>query len=230
MLSPAADMPLSGRLRSSTQVLHREAERTRFVQALLGGRLGSNAYVLMLRNLQPIYRALESGLLAHARHPALGSIMTPELFREKALGQDLDALHGAGWESAVALVPSAHAYARRLEMLARTDPALLVAHVYVRYLGDLNGGQLFARVVSRLLEREQRRLTGALRFHDFGTAGDVTRLAGGLRGGLDALEAGDGLAQRIVAEAVHAFERHVTLFDELATACSLTEPALPPVR
>ena len=32
--------------------------------------------------------------------------------------------------------------------LSRDEPALLVSHAYVRYLGDLNGGQVLQRVVT----------------------------------------------------------------------------------
>lgn len=228
MAAPAAGLPLSARLRAGTQALHKQAEGTRFIQALLGGRLDVAAYALMLRNLQPIYRALEQGLLAHPRHPALGPLLAPALFRDDALRQDLATLHGPGWEHAVPLVDSARAYARRLEALAATNPALLAAHVYVRYLGDLNGGQLFARLVGRLLEREGRALPGPLRFHDFGSAAEVARLAAALRGGLDRLDVSVDVDQHIVAEALDAFEQHVVVFDELAAACGPTEPALNP--
>ena len=230
MHPPAAELPLSGRLRADTQVLHRQAEGARFIQALLGGRLDTAAYALMLRNLQPIYLALEAGLRAHAGHPAIRPVLAPALFRGDALDEDLTALQGAGWEHALPLMPSAQAYARRLEMLATSDPALLTAHAYVRYLGDLNGGQLFARLVTRLLERAGQVLPARLRFHDFGPPADVARLAGALRSGLDKLAGGDGQAQRIVAEAVHAFGQHVVLFDELAAASGLAEAPLSPGR
>lgn len=178
---------------------------------------------------QPIYLALEAGLRAHAGHPAIRPVLAPALFRGDALDEDLTALHGAGWAGRLAHAVGA-GLCRRLEMLATSDPALLTAHAYVRYLGDLNGGQLFARLVTRLLERAGQVLPARLRFHDFGPPADVARLAGALRSGLDKLAGGDGQAQRIVAEAVHAFGQHVVLFDELAAASGLAEAPLSPGR
>jgi heme oxygenase len=217
MPSPAAATPLSSSLREGTRALHARAERASFIQALLGGQLDSAGYALMLRNLQPLYCSLEAGLRTHAQHTAIEPILEPALFRCEALGHDLRALHGPGWADALALVPAAQAYAQRLEALTTGAPALLVAHAYVRYLGDLYGGQMFARLVTRLPGPSGQPAGHALRFHDFGTPAEVARLAAALRRGLDAVDAGDGMAQRIVAEARQAFEQHVVLFDELAT-------------
>jgi heme oxygenase len=223
MHSPAAAASLSSRLREGTRAMHVRAERASFIQALFGGRLDSAGYALMLRNLHPIYCALETGLRTHAQHAAIQPILEPALFRCDALGDDLQALHGPGWAHALAWTPAAQAYAQRLDTLTSAEPALLVAHAYVRYLGDLNGGQMFARLVARLPGSAERPAAGALRFHDFGAPAEVARLAGALRRGLDALDADEGLAQRIVVEATHAFERHVVLFDELAFALE-TQP------
>ena len=228
MPSPAAAASLSSRLREGTRAMHVRAERASFIQALFDGRLDSAGYALMLRNLHPIYFSLESGLRTQARHAAIEPILDPALFRCDALGEDLQVLHGPGWADALAWTQAAQAYAQRLDTLTTAEPALLVAHAYVRYLGDLNGGQMFARLVSRLPGAARRPAAGALRFHDFGAPAEVVRLAGALRSGLDAIDADECLAQRIVAEAIHAFERHVVLFDELAFALETQRRADPP--
>jgi hypothetical protein len=58
-------------------------------------------------------------------------------------------LHGPGWAHRLTTVPAAAAYATTCKQLSATRPALLAAHVYVRYLGDLNGGQMLSRIVAK---------------------------------------------------------------------------------
>jgi heme oxygenase len=83
----------------------------------------------------------------------------------------------------------------------------------VRYLGDLAGGQMMLRIVARDYPEAT---IGGRRFYDFGPAAGHGALAAALRASLDALP--PALADAIVAEAQSAFERHVALFDELATS------------
>eukprot|EP00121_Abeoforma_whisleri_P005982 Awhi_evm1s5431 len=47
--------------------------------------------------------------------------------------------------------PGVMLYLNRLNEITRTKPFLLVAHVYVRYLGDLSGGQVLKRIVRKAL-------------------------------------------------------------------------------
>lgn len=42
----------------------------------------------------------------------------------------------------IAVAAAMRAYLARIETLAGTHPALLAAQAYLRYMGDLSGGQL----------------------------------------------------------------------------------------
>jgi len=110
------------------------------------------------------------------------------------------------------LQPAALGYVQRLQQLAADDPPLLVAHAYVRYLGDLSGGQLLSRIVAGAYGLVDGRGT---RFYDFGPAGEPAALASALRRGLDALPVDGALAAAIIDEAREAFRRHQALFIEL---------------
>ena len=119
---------------------------------------------------------------------------------------------GAGRRTALAGAPLARAtqhYVERLHELSAAKPGLLVAHAYVRYLGDLNGGQALRRVVARSLGLADG--TGT-QFYDFGDSADAAapgaalpRRAGG--GGRAAARTPQALAD----EALSAFERHEQL-------------------
>ena len=185
--------------------------------AFLGGKLTQRGYTLLLRNLEPIYRELEAALGCHATHPGIEPLIHPRMFRLPALHRDLETLHGSCWRDELEFLDSSTAYATRLRHLADFQPELLAAHAYVRYLGDLSGGQMLAGIVARSLTLPN--LDGTYTgtdFYDFGGTDEVSKLTAAFRSGLDTLPA-DG----IVAEARLAFELHGQLFDDLANCCGL---------
>lgn len=222
--APAATDGLAQRLRAATRTHHTEAERAGIMPALLRGTLPLADYLALLHNLHAVYAALEAGLAAQADHPSLAAVWQPALHRRAALEDDLQALralvpqrhgdhHGDSDGDGVSrLRPAALAYAQHLARLAHAAPHLLAAHVYVRYLGDLSGGQILARIVGTAYGLADGRGT---RFYDFGSADDAKTLAAALRRGLDALPLDAAQSDAIVAEACSAFERHVRLFAEL---------------
>ena len=97
----------------------------------------------------------------------------------------------------------------------RLERPLIAAHAYVRYLGDLNGGQALQRVVARALGLQGHAGTA---FYDFGDLATQRALALRFRAGLAAVDALAPDREAIVAEAVSAFERHERLFGQLAAA------------
>lgn len=192
--------------------MHTEAERSGIMRSLLRGELGRAPYCLLLRNLHAIYAPLEQALAVHAHHTLLAPIHNPQLYRLAAIEADLDLLHGAGWTADLQVVQSSGEYAARLEQCTASSPELLLAHAYVRYLGDLSGGQILCGIVQKSMQ-----LSGddGTHFYRFGTA-DAKTLAARFRAGLDAAEMSDEIASRIVSEARSAFSMHTRMFEELA--------------
>lgn len=215
---PLLPASLADRLREETRELHRAAERSRFVQALLRGELEPRAYALMLRSLHGLYAALESGLARHAGDPRLAAFAEPALWRREAIERDLQALAGPSWRETLRPAAAAARYVARLDALAAAQPLRLAGHAYVRYLGDLSGGQVLARVVARSVGRDDG---GATAFYDFGGAVAAARSAQALRRGLDRLGADADSADAVVEEACTAFALHGELFDELAVHAGL---------
>lgn len=203
---------LAARLKQETRGLHTLAERSGVMADLLQGRLALNGYVALLRNLQPIYAALEAGLDAHASNAQVRRLWRPELRRLASLEQDLDTLRPGDWATASRLAPAGTAYVERLQRLAQTAPALLLAHAYLRYLGDLHGGQMMARMVRGQFALEAAKGTA---FYDFGAPEQVEQLKRDFRAGLDALALTPMQADAFVAEACEGFRLHQQLFDEL---------------
>ena len=206
---------LSERLKSETRTLHTEAERSSFMGVLLRGKMEQAAYCALLRNLHAIYAALEPALERHATHPVIAPIFAPSLARTQSLATDLDTLYGAGWAAALGLQPSSAQYVLRLKLIEAHEPELLLAHAYVRYLGDLSGGQMLSRIVAQSMGLPAGQGTA---FYDFGDASETTQLTRAFRDGLLAVAVGDVGVDAIVAEARSAFQRHHDLFEELADA------------
>lgn len=214
---------LAESLRHGTRSLHTEVERSEFMGALLRGQMERSAYILLLRNLHALYESLEAALEIGRGHALLALLHDPRLFRTAALARDLGTLHGPGWSSAIDVQPACESYRIHLQNLVGSAPELLVAHAYVRYLGDLSGGQQLKRIVARSLGLPSG--PAGIAFYDFGDDAQAAALAASFRERLGRLPVGERDIAGIVAEAQDAFERHRQLFEQLARA-SLPQDAL----
>src|SRR5690606_9237880 len=72
-------------------------------------------------------------------------LLSPELDRMPALERDMANLEGS---DEIPVLPATRAYADRIVAAAATPEGLL-AHHYIRYLGDLSGGQVIGRRMAR---------------------------------------------------------------------------------
>ncbi|KAF7314595.1 hypothetical protein MKEN_00933000 [Mycena kentingensis (nom. inval.)] len=105
----------------------------------------------------------ERALERHQTHPILEPTYNPTLLaRAPALSADIAYLLGIAesqWKShrihlqltaAPGLPPALQEYVDRIEEISNSaDPAPLLAHSYVRYLGDLSGGQQIQRALAK---------------------------------------------------------------------------------
>ena len=92
------------------------------------------------------------------------------------------------------------------------DVAYLLAHHYVRYLGDLSGGQ----VIARLVQRHYGVPDAGLHFYDFSLLGKAKVYKDAYRHQLDAVALSETERQDVLHRARQAFERTRRVFVELA--------------
>jgi heme oxygenase len=210
MTEPVA---LSEALRSGTRALHTQAERSGVMAALLRGQLDLAGYARLLAALREIYASLETELDAHATDPLLAALRMPGLARRAALESDIAVLIRLGVAPSAA-VPEATEYAEHLHRLGRERPALLAAHAWLRYLGDLNGGRVLERIVREKLGVP----SDAMSFYHFPALADPMSAAVSWRLALDSAQVDENLQHDLVREASAGFERHILLFTALAPA------------
>ncbi len=206
-----ADAPVdfAAALKAATRELHGRAERSGFIAAMLRGQASRMGYIRWLRNLLPAYEALEAGLERHREVPGLAGLAGPALHRAPAIRRDLRQLAGPDWAGCEMLRAAAD-YAARISAVADATPILLAAHAYVRYLGDLHGGQIMRRILA-----ETPGLGAAeLGFYDFDGIGDLPGFRAECRAAIDAAAHDDPAA--LIAEAQAAFAANIALSEAVA--------------
>lgn len=195
---------ISTTLYFATKALHHEAETTGVIRHLLRGNASRDGYIMLMRNVLPAYRALESGLAQHRDHPMLSELAAFDFDRAGATENDLRALCG-GDDHRVPLLPEGEAYAARIVEAAQGDGARLIAHAYTRYLGDLSGGQILRRLLKKSLGLQENELS----FYDFPRFHDLAALKTDYRDAIDRAGARVSDGDAIVAEGARAFQLNI---------------------
>lgn len=206
--------PLSAALREQTRLVHERAETSPFVRQLLSGGLSLPGYAALAAQNYAIYRELEAAALRWRGHPVAGPFVLDELNRVPYLEADLSQLLGDGWPARAARlrVPATERYAARIREAA-SRPGGFIAHHYVRYLGDLSGGQVILSGLTRTYGPGSRRFT---RFYAFDGIGKLKPFRGRYRQLLDQAPLTPDGRQAVIAEAITAFELNTAVFADLA--------------
>jgi heme oxygenase len=208
---PIGPVGILAAMRDRTHRLHTEAERSGIVRDVLRGTASKDGYALLLRNLHPVYQALEDGLERHKRTELLCGLARSELYRSAAIEADLDAIAGPGWPALLPLLDAARCYAARVAVAGEGDGALLLAHAYTRFLGDLSGGRVMAaRLAASLPE-----LPAVLSFHAFPGITDVERFKVDYRLAFEVAGSRIPAVERVVEEAAEAFSLNIALSNEV---------------
>ncbi|XP_067830805.1 heme oxygenase 1a [Heptranchias perlo] len=205
---------LSEALKLATKDSHELAENSEFMRNFQKGQVSRDQFTLLLDSLYFIYSALEEEIERNKDHPSFAPVYFPsELHRKEALERDLEYFHGPGWRSLIECPKATGKYVSRIQHVGQREPELLVAHAYIRYLGDLSGGQVLKKVAQKTLHLPS---TGeGLAFFTFDQVTNATTFKQLYRGRMNTLEADGETRQRIVGEANRAFQLNVEVFEEL---------------
>ncbi|KAI4878196.1 hypothetical protein NFI96_018271 [Prochilodus magdalenae] len=205
---------LSEMLAAGTKAVHEKAENTQFVREFLRGRIRKELFKLGAVALYYTYTAMEEEIERNRDHPSFAPLYFPnELNRHEALARDLEYFYGENWQSHISCSPATQQYVDRIHEVGREDPVLLVAHAYTRYMGDLSGGQVLKKVAQRALKLPP---TGeGLNFYQFDAIHSAKAFKQLYRSRMNELELDSSTKERIVKEAVLAFQFNMEVFQEL---------------
>lgn len=126
-------------LKDLTYEKHREAETQPFIKILFSGRIDPDYYATFLHNQHPIYEFLEVHAMLHGLLDGL-----PDIRRAQKIHADYMELWGEDRPHAP-ILPVVKDYLDYIKQLHETNPQALFAHIYVRHMGDLAGGQMIAK-------------------------------------------------------------------------------------
>ena len=127
-------------LKELTKENHTNAERQAFVKVLFSGSIDPKLYATYLKNQHPQYEILEVCAMTHGLLTGL-----PDIRRAPAINADFVELWGED-TTMPKMCPVVKDYMDYI-MSIKDDPKRLMAHIYVRHMGDLAGGQMIAKKV-----------------------------------------------------------------------------------
>nr|YP_009294212.1 heme oxygenase [Palmaria palmata]AOM67652.1 heme oxygenase [Palmaria palmata] len=203
---------LADELRQGTTKSHSMAENVSFVKSFLGGVVDKKSYRQLVANLYFVYVAMEEEMLHHQNNGAIKPIYFPELNRKLSLEQDLIYYYGKNWEEQIEASDATQVYVRRIRDISSSQPELLVAHAYTRYMGDLSGGQILKKIAQNAMNLSTNEGTA---FYDFEELEDENGFKQIYRNQLNCILLSEEQVADIIAEANIAFTLNMKMFQEL---------------
>ncbi|MGK7910263.1 MAG: heme oxygenase (biliverdin-producing) [Synechococcus sp.] len=197
---------LAAQLRQGTAHSHTVAENTAFMKCFLKGIVEREPLRKLFADFYFLYSALEEEMQRHSDDAVVGLLYFPDLNRQANLEEDLEFYYGEQWRDRIQPSDAGKQYVARIRWVANTNPALLIAHAYVRYLGDLSGGQGLKGVVRSALDLPDDRGTRFYEFDAMPTPEAKREFKTTYRDALNSLTVDDRLAKQIVEEANFVFQ------------------------
>jgi heme oxygenase len=148
-------------LKDLTWEHHKNAERQEFVKVLMSGNIDPKIYATYLWNQFPQYEILEVMAMSHGLFDDIFGVL-----RSKAIMEDFRELWPKD-EKPPQHCMSTKKYLTHMRTIMN-DPDKLMAHIYVRHMGDLSGGQMI-----------KKKVPGSGKFYQF--EGDVKEIKEAIR-------------------------------------------------
>lgn len=201
--------PLSRLLRRESWPDHERAQYSPFEMALATGKISKEAYLDLLREVHPVYVALEARAEMLAGDPMVSTVLNPELRRQDAVATDIKFFEGEAKTVKLDLLPVTQEFVNRIMTV---EPVRYIAHHYNRYLADLSGGLMISAAL-----RQAWRLDGAgLTYYDFTTLGDPNEFKADYREAMDALPLDTSGKLELLEEVMVAYEFNIAMTSILA--------------
>ena len=201
---------LADEMKQLTAALHILAERSGVIANILNKSVNFYSYVLYIRNLVSIYQAIESPSQSYSCNTPnlyVKPFLDERLERSKPIIKDLDNLVGRNSWMKLPLLPATVECTHHINQIKRSDSVALLAHIYVRYLGDLNGGQVLQRLLKDTLNLQDE----CLNFYKFPEIEDLKLFRINYRNALNNVDVSTETRKTITSAAIAAFQFNIDL-------------------
>ncbi len=179
------------KLKELTWEHHKNAERHKFAKLLMSGKMPKELYATYLYNQHPCYDVLEVIGMVHG-------LMNQDLRRAPAIWEDFRELWTENTDDPnfkkPFVAPVVKEFIDHIKSI-KDDKQKIMAHIYVRHMADLSGGQMI-----------RKRIPGSGKLYDFPKP--IEEMKADIRKNLN-----DDMKD----EAIIAFEFATKLFKELST-------------
>jgi len=126
------------KLRELTMNHHKDAERSNFAKKLVSGKIQAMEYYIYLYNMGFLYGTLENIAMSLGVLDDIDSIR-----RTDNIWKDYRRFRGLNYTTPP-ILSSTEEYIDYLHSI-KHDKHKILAHIYVRHMGDLSGGQIIAK-------------------------------------------------------------------------------------
>ncbi|MEI9907908.1 MAG: biliverdin-producing heme oxygenase [Actinomycetota bacterium] len=200
-------------IKAATDHSHRQAEESRFIVDLMSGKSSLLGYFRYMQALAPVYKKMESLLEERSSSTLLNYFDHRALDRYEKIEKDLDflaiGLNLVGdWRDEELLAPT-KVYLSHLD--SQISDARLLAHHYIRYLGDLSGG----RIIGRMMQTHYSIAPQAMNFYDFDGVGDAVFYKRRYRDLLNLVPFTATEKEQFLDEVVRLYQLTTAMFKEL---------------
>ena len=200
-------------LKTETWDLHKTAETTGAIDRIIRKSVTLDEYAVFIKNLLPIYEALERSHLWLRNFDGLADFINPVIYRSDALRNDLKALETKmSLKPLLPILKSTQSYSKNIQKASVNSSAAMLGHVYVRYLGDLNGGRVLQSLLSKTLNLDG----SCLKFYAFPEVEDIVSFREGLRKALNDLALSQTEKEEAIMSAKTAFHFNISLSEAVS--------------
>ena len=212
-------MDLITKIRQAEAPLHAASEHTGFIKKITDGTATKETYGEYLFNLSVMYKAIEETLDANADNEVLKPFVTKELYKHELIEQDIKYLLGDSVKN-LTLLASTKAFLARIDEIKDTNPELIIAHAYTRFLADLFGGRMFMDLFTNRYHIAKE----GLNYYRCEGVDDIRTYVMGYAMKLNNLNLSEDLEKKLIDEVSNAY------IYNLAVSCELEFKLNPPQR